>query len=448
VLQDLKERLRKTRWSPNFNTRGMQYGQERSLQESLLSHWVNAYDWRKYEFEINSFSNFKLKVHGLDVHFIHERSRVPGAIPILLIHGWPGSVWEFHKAIPMLVNPADRALRLKQAFHVVAPSLPGYGWSEASQEPGMGTQEIAEMFNELMRRLGYDKYYAQGGDWGAFITRQLALAYPSNCIALHTNMPIAFPSKPKDVRGSVALLLAMVDTSPLGKFSLSQSEREGLDRSKEYMDSGDAYMRLQSSKPHTLGFALADSPSGLLAWISEKLQLWTDGRGNVLNALSKDEILTNIMIYWVTNCYTSSARLYYESNPSGKQRPDKVKLERSGYVEVPTGVAAFPKEIMRLPRRWISMHYNLVHYTEFSEGGHFAAWEQPELFVQDLRIFAFRSMPFEKACQLAEEREMRAKTSLVTSTNQNLATKLLLLAPALPVPFVAGIAVYLLSSKL
>jgi pimeloyl-ACP methyl ester carboxylesterase len=448
VLDDLRERLSKTRWSPTFNCRGKDYGQEQSLQESLLSYWLTGYDWRKHEKELNSFRNFKMNVQGLDLHFIHERSRIPGAVPIILVHGWPGSVWEFHNAIPLLVNPTGRALRLKQAFHVIVPSLPGFGWSEASKEPGMNYQKIASMLNELMIKLGYDKYVAQGGDWGAFITKYMAFTFPNNCVALHQNMPLAGPPAfPKDFRGFLALTQATVDMSPLGMLYLSEREKQGLEQLKEYNRSGNSYLMLQASKPHTLGYGLSDTPAGLLSWLAEKYQSWTDGRGNVLNALSKDDILTNVMIYWATNCISSSCRIYYESLKIGKRKQDEVTLASIGYIEVPTGFASFPKEIVNVPRRWLALNYNMCHYTEFPEGGHFAAWEQPTLFVQDLRTFAFRSMPFEKACKLAEERELRKQTKK-PPTNSDLATNLLMFAPALPVPAVAAIATYLLASKL
>jgi len=379
---------------------------------------------------------------GLNLHFIHERSRVPGAVPILLIHGWPGSIWEFHKLIPQLVQPTGRALRLKQAFHVVAPSLPGYGWSEECTTPGMNVTRMARMFNELMLKLGYEKYFVQGGDWGAVIAKSIAINFSDHCVALHLNMVV--PRLPLDASfRSLAIASNMLlDFSPLGSLVMSERDKHSLDRFLDYTRHGSGYMAIQGSKPMSLGVGLADSPVGLLAWILEKLEAWSDGAGNVLNVLDKDEILTNVMIYYVTNSIASSMRLYYESAQNDKQGSRQLV---STYVEIPTAVASFPNEIIIFPRRWIALSYNLLHYNVFPEGGHFAAWEQPDLVAQDLRSFFFKTMPFEEACKLAQQRKLKRN---MQPPVESLAASALLLAPALPMPFVIGMAAYLLSSKL
>lgn len=441
VLDDLKERLQRTRVSASagFDARGQVLGQEQVLQDSLIEYWRNDYDWRKHEAELNSLSHFLVKVQGLDIHYVHERSHVQGAVPLLLIHGWPGSVWEFHKVIPQLTRPTNRALRMKQAFHVIAPSIPGYGWSEALKEPGMNVVKVASIFNELMRKLGYQQYMVQGGDWGSIIGQQLAYDYPSHAVMFHSNMPIL--SIQNSFRLFMTALQALVDFIPgVNRLTLKESEREGIRKMMHIFKTGAGFLHLQATQPHTPGFALSDSPAGLLAWIGEKMDAWTDGAGNVLNALSKDDILTNVMIYWTTNTIASSMRLYYEYVRSVRLSPEK----QPGYVQVPTGLALFPGEILQVPKKWISWHYNVVHVTEFTEGGHFAAWEQPELFVQDLRMFAFHSITFDKACQLAVEREKRESLKKPS----DLKTNLLLFAPVLPTPAVASLAAYMLYSKL
>ena len=443
VLSELRRKLESARLPGAFDAQSkdpIRYGVNVPLVSMLREYWLNGYDWRKHEAELNTFRQFKLSVEGLDVHFIHERSKVPGAVPLLLLHGWPGSVWEFHKLIPQLVQPTGRPLRLKQAFHVVAPSLPGYGWSEEARTPGMDPARIARMLDKLMLDLGYDRYVAQGGDWGAVIAKTLAITVPEHCVALHVNLVVN--RLPVDVSLRSAALAAnmLVDLSPLGALTLSERDRNALHRLKEYQTGGSGYFRIQATKPMTLAFGLADSPVGLLAWILEKMQAWTDGAGNVLNVLSKDEILTNVMIYYVTNTIASSMRLYYEMAKS----PARSQLV-SSYVEVPTAVASFPKEILMVPRRWIALGFNLVRFTEFPEGGHFAAWEQPDMLAQDLRGFFFKTITFEHACKLAQQRRARRDDHVSTDT---LVGSVLLLAPALPLPVVVGVAAYVLGAKL
>lgn len=448
VLEDLKLRLQRTRLSNNaaFSS-PLDYGQDFQFQQSLLEHWLTKYDWRAHERELNRFAHFKAQVTPkLRLHFIHERSRVPGAVPLLMLHGWPGSVWEFHECIRPLVAPEPgRALRLKQAFHVVAPSLPGFGWSQASEVQGMGAAEVARVLHRLMTGLGYGKYAVQGGDWGALVAKQIALQFPHHCVAVHLTMPLVAPPplslQSMTARKAALLATMLVHASPLGRMVLSPQDQQRLLQTKHYLAKGNAYFTLQTSKPNTPGFALSDSPSGLLAWISEKLQLWTDGKGNVLNALSKDEIITNVMIYWVTNTIASSMRLYKEIALDGPE-------VFSDYCHVPTGWASFPKEIVSFPKSWVERTHNLVHHTEFTDGGHFPAWEQPALFVQDLRQFFHRAMPWDAALELAAQREQRALAPQSPPTKQELAAKLLVFAPVLPVPAVAALASYLLLSKL
>jgi len=349
---------------------------------------------------LNEFKHFKLTVQELNVHFIHERSANASAVPLILIHGWPGSVWEFHKIIPLLTDPKDG----QQAFHVVVPSLPGFGWSDPAKEPGMGVVKIASMFNELMTRLGYSKYVAQGGDWGSVVSAQLGFDFPMNCVAIHLNMPIFIPTEPSVWNAYLALRLG-IDMSPIGKLYLSERDLDAIARVKEYLMSGIFYLLLQSSKPHTLGDGLNDSPSGLLSWMTEKCYLWMDIRGGIFQNMSKDELLTNVMIYWVTNSISSSLRIYYETLPFGKRFSDSIQLRDCTFVEVPTAFAMFPREAIAFPLRSLKERYNAKQVSYFDKGGHFPAWEQPELLAQDIRKFMYQTLTFEKACQGAEDRK-------------------------------------------
>jgi pimeloyl-ACP methyl ester carboxylesterase len=342
-----------------------------------------------------------MPIQDLNVHFIHEKSDSPKAIPMIMIHGWPGSVWEFHKIIPQLTKSSSEE---EQTFHMVCPSIPGYGFSDPPKEPGMNIAKVADMFHELMIQLGYNQYIAQGGDWGALISKQMAMRYPRNCVLLH--QIVAVP--PTKMSFGLKVRIALSASPKWRSLMFSKKAQEGFTRSMEYSISGTGYLLLQASKPHTLGYALSDSPAGLLAWICEKCSLWADCRedGGLFNVLSKDEILTNVMIYWVTNTITSSMRLYYETFPIGKQFKDKVATLQETYVEVPTAVTYFPKEIVALPLAWLRYGYNIVHFSEFTKGGHFAAWEQPEVLAKDLRSFVLR-VPFERACKLANKRKVK-----------------------------------------
>jgi pimeloyl-ACP methyl ester carboxylesterase len=300
------------------------------------------------------------------IHFIHARSVHADATPLLLMHGWPGSIVEFMDVVGPLTSPEAHGGEAEDAFHVVAPSLPGYGFSEATKTTGYDCYRIAETFAVLMERLEYDDYGAEGGDWGAIIGNNLAILDAEHVRGYHTTMPFAMP--PAD-----------------GPGDLTASEQADLADMAVFELAGTGYQKIQGSKPQTLGVGLTDSPAGLCAWIAEKFHAWTDCDGVIENAVSRDRLLANIMIYWVSGNITPSMRLYYET----------FKLGRVGVienrVEVPTGVARFPREIMRFPRSWVDNHYNVTHWTEMAKGGHFAAMEQPAAFVADVRKF-FRSL--------------------------------------------------------
>jgi len=354
VLDDLRTRLARTRWPDAECVDDWSQGMPLAYTRELAAYWADGYDWRAREAALNRFDQFVTEIDGLDIHFIHQRSPHDDALPLLITHGWPGSIVEFHKVIEPLVNP-DRP---GDAFHVVCPSLPGYGFSGKPTRTGWGVDKIAQTWETLMGRLGYDRYGAQGGDWGAAVTTQLG-RNGGRCIAIHLNMPIARP--PAD-SGS----------------ELGEDEQRALSAIAQHRRWGTGYSKQQSTRPQTLGYGLVDSPVAQLAWIVEKFWAWTDCDGHPENVLSRDELLDNVMLYWATASGASSARLYWESYNN---------FGGAGRVELPTGVAAFPKEILPTPRRWCEAAYNITHWTTMPRGGHFAAFEQPELFVDDVRAF-------------------------------------------------------------
>jgi len=367
VLTDLRDRLARTRLPEQSPGTGWDQGANRAYMMELLAYWEDEFDWRAQERRLNEFDQFKTVIDGLDVHFIHQRSAEPDAIPLLLTHGWPGSFIEFANLIGPLTDPAAYGGDAADAFHVVIPSLPGYGFSGKPTETGYNPERMADVLAGLMERLGYDRYGAQGGDWGAIISRTLAGNYSDRLIGLHSNFMTAGPPRGGNPQEGV-----------------SDEERERRSERAAAFANGRGYQSIQGSKPQTLGYGLNDSPAGLAAWIVEKFHAWSDNDGNVESAFTKDEILTNITLYWVTETITSSSRLYYES---GNTRPTRAV----GYIEVPTGVAVFPKEISFTPRRWAEASYNIVHWTRMPRGGHFAALEEPELLVDDVRTF-FRGL--------------------------------------------------------
>mmetsp|Transcript_16603 Transcript_16603/g.19348 ORF Transcript_16603/g.19348 Transcript_16603/m.19348 type:complete len:447 (-) Transcript_16603:11-1351(-) len=396
-IVELKQRLQNTRAPPRFDDSAREkwsYGVDSETLTNALEYWEKEFDWKKAEAELNTFSNYKANVSGLGIHFIHERSSSPDALPLLLIHGWPGSVWEFHKIIPMLTKPDENG----QAFHVIAPSLPGYGWSEAPREAGYGVSEAADTFNQLMMELGYDSYVAQAGDWGAMVTKMIGVRYPNNCVGLHLNMPLSAANMEVSLRNTV-LLSRMLGSIIAPTLLLEADEISNFDRTFNYLRTDSGYMLTHSTKPNTLGWGLADSPAGLCAWILEKCHSWTD------QDLSFDEVLTNISIYWFTKTISSSCRFYYESIaivPGVKDHYEEINR----YCNVPTALALFPKEIIASPRSWAKLCYNLKQYNVMEKGGHFAAWEEPELLNEDVRTFYFKTTNFTELVEEAKTREV------------------------------------------
>jgi pimeloyl-ACP methyl ester carboxylesterase len=358
-LDDLRERLERTRWPERECVDDWTQGIPLSYTRELAAYWAADYDWRAREALLNCFDQFTTEIDGLDVHFIHQRSPHDDAYPLVITHGWPGSVVEFQKVIEPLTNPTAHGGTADDAFHVVCPSLPGYGFSGKPTQTGWGVDKVAEAWESLMTGLGYQRYGAQGGDWGAAVTTAIGRNGESNhCEAIHLNMPLGFP--------------------PAGLKNPTPEEQDALKSAEHYQQWDSGYSKQQATRPQTLGYALVDSPVGQLAWIVEKFWAWTDCDGHPENVLTKDEMLDNVMLYWLTASGASSARMYWESFQSFGA------LTR---VETPTGVASFPKEILRAPRSWCEPNYNITHWTDMPRGGHFAAFEQPDLLVGDLRTF-------------------------------------------------------------
>jgi pimeloyl-ACP methyl ester carboxylesterase len=364
-LDDLRERLARTRWPDPATAAGWTQGVPLDYARELCDHWARRYDWRRCEAEINALPQFRTGLDGggddtVEVHLLHVRSRHRGAMPLLLTHGWPGSIVEFLGIVSALTDPPDPA----DAFHLVIPSLPGFGFSGKPTVPGWGVERIATAWAQLMDRLGYDRYGAHGGDWGSAISSALGTGAPENVVGIHLTMPLAAPP-PEGERQP-----------------LDPAERKALTARENFLKVGTGYSREQATRPQTLGYGLADSPSGQCMWIVEKFWAWTDCAGHPENVISRDRLLDNVMLYWLPGTGASSARLYWESYD--RRRTDE--------VPVPTGVTLFPQELARLPRHWLERRYtDLRHWNEPAVGGHFAALEQPDVLVDELRTF-FRKL--------------------------------------------------------
>ncbi|MFO1082739.1 MAG: epoxide hydrolase [Reyranellaceae bacterium] len=360
VLTDLKARLRNARWPEAELVADWSQGVPLAWLEETCRYWAESYDWRAREAALNRFPQFTTELDGLDIHFIHARSPHANALPLIVTHGWPGSIVEFHKVIEPLVDPVAYGGDAQDAFHVVCPSLPGFGFSAKPRTTGWGVDRIARTWAALMARLGYARYGAQGGDWGSAVTTAIGGLDAGHCAGIHITLAMA--TRP-DVQGAP-----------------TPEEARALKGIKYYADWDSGYSKQQSTRPQTVGYGLTDSPVGQAAWILEKFWAWTDCDGDPLNVLTRDELLDNVMLYWVTQTAASSARLYWES--FGPERRSVHK------VVVPTGVAVFPREIVPPVRRWMEGNFtNIQHWSEMPKGGHFAAFEQPALFVDDVRAF-------------------------------------------------------------
>ena len=368
ALADLRERLERARLPDEPEGVGWRLGMNQAYLTQLIEYWRDEFDWRAQERRLNGLEQFKTRIDGLDIHFVHRRSPEPDAFPLILTHGWPGTFAEFAKVIGPLTDPVAHGGRAEDAFHVVAPSIPGYGFSDRPPRLGYGRDRTGAIFAELMARLGYERYGTQGGDLGAGISRWLAANDAEHVAGLHLNLCSAEPPDPDDPTAGV----------PAEEVALMR------ERAAFWTDEERGYSHMQGTKPQTLGYSLNDSPVGLAAWIVEKYRSWCDCDGNPETRFSKDELLTTLTIYWVTETATSAARYYYEGRHGGSApEPER--------IEVPTACAAYPGEFRFTPRRWLEARYNLVRFTRMPSGGHFAASEEPELFVEDLRAF-FREL--------------------------------------------------------
>jgi pimeloyl-ACP methyl ester carboxylesterase len=356
VLDDLRRRLHNTRWPEAELVDDWSQGIPLSYVQEVCDYWADEYDWRAREAALNRFDQFITEIDGIDIHFVHMRSPHENALPLIITHGWPGSIVEFHRVLEPLTDPTAHGSDAAHAFHVVAPSLPGFGFSGKPTETGWGVDKIADVFAELMARLGYDRYVAQGGDWGSAITTALGALHPDQCAAIHVTLAMGL--------------------RPKADGDLTSEEQEAMDRIQYYSDWDSGYSKQQSTRPQTLGYGLVDSPAGQAAWILEKFWAWTDCDGHPENALTRDELLDNIMFYWVGGTGASSARIYWESFGRGVRHT----------VSIPSGFSVFPKEIVPPVRKWVDEYYtDIRHWSELDRGGHFAAFEVPDLYLDEIR---------------------------------------------------------------
>lgn len=356
-LDDLRERLARTRWPDRETVADWSQGVRLDNARSLVASWQHDYDWRRFESALNAYPQFLTTIDGLDIHFLHVRSKNPGALPLLLTHGWPSTVGDFLGLIGPLRDPVAFGGDVADSFDVVIPSLPGFGFSGKPTEPGWNASRIARAWTELMRRLGYSRWAAHGGDWGAVVTTELGAMQPDGLLGIHLSTPYAFPD-------------------PIPE-TLTPEERSAVDGLAFYGGPLGGSNHVQGTKPETVGFALADSPAGQAAWIYEKFQSKTDNQGLAEDALSTDAILDTVSLYWFTNSAASSARIYWENRTATMAGPK---------LTLPVAVTVFPRDIPLLPRTWIEDTYsNLIHFGEAERGGHFAALEQPEILVAELR---------------------------------------------------------------
>jgi len=359
ILGDLRDRLARTRWPEAIPGAGWDYGADVGAVRDLCAYWRDDYDWRRHEARLNGPPQFLCEVDGVDLHFWHVRGAGPDPLPLLLVHGWPGSIYEFFELIGPLSDPAAHGGDPADAFDVVVAALPGFGFGGKPRERGWGISRIAAAFDTLMSSaLGYDRYGVQGGDWGSMVAAKLGAAYPERVAGIHVNMLVApAPARP------------------------GPEDAEALERDRVWRAREAAYSRVQRTKPDSLTVAQSDSPAGLAAWMVEKFRTWSDCDGDVERVFSRDTLLTNLMFYWAPNSVASAARIYYENGE------DRAGVVARGRVGVPVGYAEFPHEIYRPPRAWVEPHYAIARWTEMPRGGHFAALEAPGLLLDDIRAF-------------------------------------------------------------
>ena len=365
VLDDLRRRLADTRWPDEIKASGWDYGTNLDYLKELVEYWRTGFDWRTQEQMINSFSHFKAVVDGLEVHFLHQRGTGASPMPLVLTHGCPSSFFEMYKIVPLLADPGSHGGDPADSFDVVATSLPGFGFSDRPNQRGMQVQKVADMWAKLMtENLGYRRFGAQGGDIGAGVTACLGFAHPEKVIGIH-----------------LTSLFRPVPYLGPGSGALTEAEKAHMDQAEQWEQAEGGYHHVQGTKPQTLSYGLNDSPAGLAAWIVETYRAWSDCDGNVESRFTKDELLTNITIYWVTQTIGSSTRMYYEN------RHHLWVMKQDERIQAPSAIAIFPREISTPPREWAERSYDVRRWTEMPRGGHFAALEEPELLAEDMRAF-------------------------------------------------------------
>ena len=384
ALDDLRKRVRATRWTDKETVNDPSQGPELATVQALVQYWGTQYDWRTTEARLKSLPQFTTRIDGVDIHFIHVRSKQPNALPVLITHGWPGSFLEMVSSIEPLTNPTAHGGQAEDAFDVIIPSMPGYGFSGKPAERGWDVERIARAWAVLMQRLGYTRYVAQGGDWGSPVSGAMARQAAPGLVGIHLNLPATVPSE-------VAAVLGAGGPAPAG---LSEKERVAFDALDMLFKTGRGYLVMMGSRPQTVGYGLSDSPAGLAGWLIDHdprsyLQVAHAFEGHPVGGLTRDAILDNITLYWLTNTATSAARLYWEN--VGRSAV-VAGAQKTGEIKLPVAITVFPDELYRAPETWARRAYpNVTYFHEADKGGHFAAWEQPELFATELRA-AFKSL--------------------------------------------------------
>ncbi|CAM2146096.1 putative epoxide hydrolase [Pararobbsia alpina] len=371
-LDDLRKRIAETRWPDKETVTDDSQGIQLAKVQELVRYWGTDYDWRKAEAQLNALPEYVTTIDGVDIQFIHVRSRYPHALPLILTHGWPGSTFEFLKAIGPLTDPVAYGGRPEDAFDVVIPSIPGYGFSGKPKDLGWGPDRTGRAWDVLMKRLGYTQYVSQGGDHGSVISDALARQAPPGLLAIHLNMPATVPGD----------LMTSINSGAPAPAGLAGPELDAYNSLSTFFGRNAAYGALMVTRPETIGYSLADSPSGLAAWMYEKFAQWSDSGGVPERVLSRDEMLNDITLYWLTNTGASSSRFYWENNNNNFS----AVTQKTRDIKVPVAISVFPHEIYQAPKSWSEQAYpSLYYYHQVAKGGHFAAWEQPQLFAEELR---------------------------------------------------------------
>jgi len=378
AIADLRQRINATRWPDMETVTDQSQGVKLEKIQKLVQYWGSTYDWRKAEAKLNALPEFVTNIDGLDIQFVHIKSKHKNAMPLIITHGWPGSIFELLKVVGPLTDPTAYGGKAEDAFDLVLPSMPGYGFSEKPKSTGWGPERIGRAWDVLMKRLGYDHYVAQGGDWGSVIADAMARQAPKGLVGIHVNMPATVPL-------DVANALKNGEPAPAG---LSAKEKAAFGSLKHLYVKGGGYAGMMVTRPQTLGYGLTDSPVGLASFFLDKFNEWTYSGGDAEKSFTRDEILDDISLYWLTNTAASSAQLYWENNTNNFNAAE----QKTADIKIPVAVTVFPGEIYQAPKSWTERSYkNLIYFNEVIKGGHFASWEQPQLFAEEMRA-AFKTL--------------------------------------------------------